>query len=214
MAITGKEFNETYPNANVVKLTVADNNHNGFQYKEGLNHLPDNDPFNDNPVCDKGGLYCCFKKDFGLWFHYGDKYMANIWSVTIPDDAKVVVMDNKIKVDRFILSNMEPLLSRDNCLTAVGQYGGALSHVPKELRDKEMCLTAVGQCGLVLCHVPLELRDKEMCLTAVRQYGLALEYVPPELRDKEMCRTAVRQDGGALHYVPEELQYEIKKMIS
>ena len=33
MVITGKEFNEKYPGANVVKLTVVNNNHNGFQRK-------------------------------------------------------------------------------------------------------------------------------------------------------------------------------------
>ena len=175
--ITGKEFNEKYPDANVVKLTVVNNCHNGFQYKEGINSLPEDESFNEKPICGKGGLYCCFKKDFCLWFGYNDKVMTNIWSVTIPDDAKVVVMNNKIKVDRFILSNMEPLLSRDNCLTAVVQYGRALNNVPQALRDKEMCLTAVGQNGWALDYVPKELRDKEMCLTAVRQYGGALNYV-------------------------------------
>ena len=158
--ITGKEFNEKYPDANVVKLTVVNNCHNGFQYKEGINSLPEDESFNEKPICAKGGLYCCFKKDFGLWFGYNDKVMTNIWSVTIPDDAKVVVMNNKIKVDRFILSNMEPLLSRDNCLTAVGQDGDSLDYVPQELRDKEMCLTAVGQYGWALEYVPQKLKDE------------------------------------------------------
>ena len=76
--ITGKVFNEKYSDKEVVKLTVENNCHNGFQYKEGLNVLNNDEPFNSDPECGPGGLYCCFKEDFGMWVNYGGKRMFNM----------------------------------------------------------------------------------------------------------------------------------------
>ena len=37
------------------KITNETENHYGYQYKDGLNVLEE--PFNEKPVCRKGGLY-------------------------------------------------------------------------------------------------------------------------------------------------------------
>ena len=48
--ITGKEFNEKYPTDEVVKMAVSDNIHNGFEYKDGINCLSKDEPFNSTAV--------------------------------------------------------------------------------------------------------------------------------------------------------------------
>ena len=54
---SGKEFNDITKDRKLVKLTVEGENHNGFQFKTGLNI--DNKPFNPNGSCKAGGLYFC-----------------------------------------------------------------------------------------------------------------------------------------------------------
>ena len=81
-----------------VKLTTEDCIHNGYKYEEGLNVL-------NEKICGNGGLYFCRKEDFVKWIDYSDKIMYWIWDVVVPDDAKIVDMNDKLKTDKFILSN-------------------------------------------------------------------------------------------------------------
>jgi len=91
---------------------------------------------------------------------------------------------------------------------ALRQNGGALLHVPEDLRTEELCRIAVAQNGGALLHVPEDLITEEMCRIAVTQNGWALEYVPEKLRTDEMCRIAVTRDGKALFFVSDELRTE------
>jgi hypothetical protein len=217
--ITGKEFNEKYPNAEFVKLTNKKDLHNGYQYEEGLNEL--DDPFNEKPICAKGGLYFCFKKDCGQWVEYGDMKMENIWCVKIPDDAKIVIIDDKIKTNKFVLANKLYIWSSEEfCKLVIQQNGYALEHVKEQ--TEELCKLAVQQNGYALLFVKEQ--TKEICKLAVQQNGGALEYVNlsnssinlPDESDtrshlvkeqtEEICKLAVQQNGNALRYVTEQTE--------
>jgi len=101
--ISGEQFNNEMNGKRFVKLTVESNVHNGVTYEEGLN----TDPLEFNPInkCVKGGLYFCPYDGFARWTEYKEKQMYYIWEVSIPHDAKVYVMSDKIKSDKFILSD-------------------------------------------------------------------------------------------------------------
>jgi hypothetical protein len=101
--MTGSEFNEKYGDKEYFKLTCEDNVHNGFTFKEGLNE--DVLEFDPAPTCMPGGLYFTDRDNIITWVEYGYKVMHWVWDVSIPDDAKVVVMDNKAKCDKFIITN-------------------------------------------------------------------------------------------------------------
>jgi len=66
----------------------------GYQWKIGLNS-------------DQGGLYICKISDFVHWFTLYDNFKW-IGYVTIPQNAEVVEMDNKIKVSEVVLH--DPLI--------------------------------------------------------------------------------------------------------
>jgi hypothetical protein len=85
---------------------------------------------------------------------------------------------------------------------ALRQNGGALLHVPEDLRTEELCRIAVAQNAGALLHVPADLLTDEIYRIAVAENGWALEYVPEKLRTDEMCRIAIAQDSRALGYVP------------
>ena len=200
--ISGKGFNELYKGISFVKLTNEESVHNKFAYKEGLNEdVLEFDPIND---CVPGGLYFCKYEDFGRWINYRDELIMYTWDVKIPGTAKVVVMNDKVKCNKFILSNKRSIWDNEElCLEAVKQKGNALKYVKEQ--TEEMCLEAVKQNGYALRFVKEQ--TEEMCLVAVKQNGWALEYVKEQT--DEICLEAVKQNGDALHFVKVEQTEEL-----
>lgn len=109
--LTGKEFNVKYSGRKLVKLTNLKSIHNNYKYQTGLNI--DSLEFNEDCECKPGGFYCCFLEDMHNWIGYRDIRMEWIWEVSIPDNAKVVIGDKKIKVNSFYLSNKTELWSKN-----------------------------------------------------------------------------------------------------
>ena len=189
------------------KLTTENDTHNGYQYKEGLNCL--DGEFNNEKVCGSGGLYFCRKEDIGKWTYYNEKQMHYIWDVKLCEDSKIVDMGDKLKTDKFILSNKRSIWDNGElCKLACIKNGKALKFVKNELMTDEICKLAVSKNGISLMYVPPELMSEEIFKLAVRQIGLSLSYVPPELMSEEICKLAVQQNGYALKYVKPELMSE------
>jgi hypothetical protein len=86
-------------------------------------------PFNSRKVCGPGGLYFCEERDYRKWLEYGDKKMVYMWDVEIPDDAIVVVMDEKVKTDKFILSNKRCIYLRDRPILPYVVLGGVVAYM-------------------------------------------------------------------------------------
>ena len=117
--LTGTEFNAKYHGQLLVKclpgsLMVSHcdlntRNYSYFQWRKGLN--VDVHPFDAS----KGykGLHFCFSRDVRIW---KDESRYLIFAVSVPNDAQVVVMDNKIKADRLILGE-EMILFGDELVT-------------------------------------------------------------------------------------------------
>jgi hypothetical protein len=94
--ITGKQFNEINGQKPLYKLTNKEENHYGFQYKDGLNE--DRLEFNTKEYC-LGGLY--FANIDNIYkFISINKYIRK---VTIPDDARVCIFEDKIKANKIIV---------------------------------------------------------------------------------------------------------------
>ena len=86
------------------KLLNPDFTHNGFVYKEGLNELPASEPFNPNPACGPGGLYCADESSIWKWLRiYNYHRDLLIAEVTLCPDSQVVSMPDKYKTNKFIL---------------------------------------------------------------------------------------------------------------
>jgi hypothetical protein len=212
--ITGRDLKHL----KLCKILHDDLIHNGFQYQEGLNILIDE--FNPSDNCSKGGLYFCKFEDFPFYLNYGDK----IAKVTLPDDARVYVEQNKFKADQIILSDIRNIselkewnddefcmniISKEKycamryvknqtpelCLAAVQQNGLALQHVKNQ--TPKLCMVAVQKNGWSLRYV--QNQTPEICLVAVQQNGLTLKYVT--IQTPELCLAAVREYGYALQHV-------------
>ena len=120
--LTGIDFNKKYNNIELIKLTNKNELHNGYQYITGLNiDILDND-LNYT----KKGFYFIKKSEMYKWLSYNKQSMKWMRTVSIPDDAKIIINDNYFKCDKFILGNRENIvLDYEMCKTAV-KYNGLL----------------------------------------------------------------------------------------
>jgi hypothetical protein len=89
------------------KIFNEEDNHNAFQYKDGLNI--DSIPFNDDPnkSCVEGGFYFSDAEHICEFISYGNY----IREVTIPADAKMVKDPdgNKWRADKLFLNERKDL---------------------------------------------------------------------------------------------------------
>jgi hypothetical protein len=195
-----------------VKLTTEDCIHNGYQYKEGLNCL--NGEFNNEKICRYGGLYFCRKENIGKWTVYNGKQMYYIWDVELCEDSKIVDMGDKLKTDKFILTNKRTIWDNEEiCKLAVQYDGNLLNHVNRKVMTYEICKLAVQQNGYVLRLIKPTFMNYEICKLAVQQNGFVLQYVQPELMTDEICKLAVQQNPDSECYVKKTQNQLIKNIL-
>lgn len=195
--LSGEEFNKFYE-TKMYKFLNDDLIHNKFKYKLGLNE--DILPFNPTLECSSGGLYFCEESQCHIFAkHFGNK-LAHI---TIPNDAKVYIEQNKFKADKLILTEIIDFHKVPDSfwIGMLQQNGSVLEFVKKQNQTEELCILAVRQNGYALKHVKNQ--TNEICTFAVQQDGRALQYVIDQT--DEICRLAVQQNGLVLEYVKEKM---------
>jgi len=86
------------------KITNETENHNGFQYEDGLNIL--DKKFDENPDnhCSVGGLYFATIDHIHEFFHYGI-YLRVIELPLGDSDFKMVKDENKFRANKIILKD-------------------------------------------------------------------------------------------------------------
>jgi hypothetical protein len=203
-ALSGKEFNDklandsTFPfyKKELVKLTVEDNVHNNFEFKEGLNVDPI--PFNASGTCVKGGFYFTFSDCWVEWVSYReDEFMYWMWDVKIPDDALVYLeSETKIKGDKFVLENKRCIYDcEERCILAVRRYMYAIQFI-KDPSEKVQ-LEAARQDGYSIRFIK---NPSEMVqLDAVRCYGTAIRFIKDP--SEEVQLEAVKKNGYSIRFI-------------
>ena len=195
---SGFEFNKKYPDGKFFKLTNEKENHNGFQFKTGLN--VDTQTLNSEITCGNG-IYFCYFYSVRKWFKYGGTEMVYIRKVTIPENANVVeyTVDKKLKSDRLILGKPRLIIDIPSLRVKI------LQKLPNQIRflsnqTDEICLEAVKNSGIALEFVTKQ--TDEICLEAVKNYGFALKFVKNQT--DEICIEAVKNNGLALEFVTKQ----------
>src|SRR5579872_4112143 len=183
--ISGIKFNELFNDITFVKLTNQDENHNGFKFHDGLNI--DKLQFNPIGTCLPGGIYFTDIKLAWNWIHYDNKNMTYMRKVTIPNDARVYIEEDKFKADKIILSPRE-VIDDEIFIEAVKHNGCMLRYVSESSKTVDLYTIAVKQNGYAIQYIPLEIRNQynELPMLAIRQNGYALKYIHLEARDKAL----------------------------
>lgn len=181
--IAGKEFNETYPDIRLVKLTNENEIHNGFHFNDGLN--VDTKEFTPTGDCVPGGIYFTQIENAYMWINYrflNSNIMHHMRIVTIPDDARVYIERTKLKADKLILGPKSKI-NNEIYLNFVKNGGMNLDLIPENLRNKDICMEAVKHNGWALLYVPEIMKDIDICVEAVKVHRSAICFVPIELRE-------------------------------
>jgi hypothetical protein len=206
--LSGTDFNKQYPNTNFYKVLNEKCNHRDFQYKHGLNK--DTIEFNPTKECRPGGLYFTEACKLIKWTDYG----IYICKVTIPDEARVYIEDNKFKADMIYVDLKNKTLIKDfklesnDIIQAFKQCHYSLNEFPGEWRTEKLCHLAVQQDCWDIQYIQEKILTEEICHLAVQQDGNTLRFVPEQFQTEEICHLAVQQNGDALEYVPEQFQTE------
>lgn len=100
VTISGELFNKYFSHLAWVKITNSTENHNGYQFKTGLN--VDTKEFVPRDNCDNGIHFTLAPYK---WYHLYNCKTNTCWlrSVTIPNDALVTFGSNKAKASTVVL---------------------------------------------------------------------------------------------------------------
>lgn len=202
--ISGETFNTIYNGTKFYKILRTDLTHNNFRYCMGLNI--DTVPFSPRFACQKGGLYFCEESKAHLYvFHHGD----NLARVSVPDDARVYVEEDKFKADKLIIEEITQLEHVPDTfwINALRYDGMILRYVRHQTED--ICKIAVQEDGNALQYVHCQ--TEELCRLAVTRTGLAISFIKdPALLTPEVCRMAIEQTPYALEHIDKQFQsYEL-----
>ena len=170
--MTGKEFNKRYGHKKFYKLTTASENHNGLQFKTGLNI--DVHKFNPENECE-GGIYFSETRKIGLWYNSTGELCVYYREVTVPDDAMVYIEHNKVKANKLILSERKSLW-----------------------KDSYMCKHILLCSGVAIKYI--ETQTEELCNLAVKESYTALEHIKnPTQKQYEIAKsTKIRKEDKYL----------------
>jgi len=138
--LSGAQFNILFKNKTFVKLTKKDEKHNNLQFETGLNI--DIIPFKPYGICIDGGIYFTDIDNMALWVEYKNMTMEWMRYVSIPDDAKVFVLENTFKCDKLVLSERHKI-TFNNIKKAIQLNGLVLQYVEKQ--TPELCKLATQQ---------------------------------------------------------------------
>jgi len=195
---------------NPVKFLNGNMIHFGFEWKEGLN--VDKLAFNDRETCGPGGLYFCNMKNAPEWVR--DKQL--VADVTLPDDAKIVVMYDKFKADKVIISNVRPI----DDLSIWGNEEFALSVLNSRdlsVLERVTCKSQKYLSELALMRPrTLALMDEQpeaLCLEVIERHGSdCLKHIKPEFQTEAVCHAAFNRGGAnALRYMA---KFDKKQVLS
>ena len=180
----------------IYKVLTADMNHNGYQYKLGLNAL--DEPF--NPAGRKGGFYCCELHDVPSWLLYKDN-LETVCEITFHHDSQIIYQHKQFKTDKFYIANPMPihdfLIKHDMWLQTIQTIGKTIKHY-KGTKTYELCLEAIRKDGMALEYIKNE-QTEELCQMAVKNDGLSLQYVVNQT--DSICRNAIINNPKAIRYM-------------
>ena len=115
-----------------IKLTCRDNNHNGLEFKEGLNIDPASH-----------GIYFTDIENWTDWIEYGGKIMYRMWDCE-PVGEIIEITIGKYRTKSIILSNHRRIWKDPELqLEAVKSDGILIKHIKKP--SKEVQIAAVKE---------------------------------------------------------------------
>lgn len=187
----------TFENGGKIYYKVMDNSlkHYNYQYNYGLNTLPET--YDPERMCGSGGFYVCDLDDLPRWLClYPD---GKIHEVQIPEDARIVSLDNKYKVDKLILGHglrINEFIKKHKLEEKFIEYlTDNLRYIDRQ--TPEMCGRMIDRNWESLQFVKKQ--TKKLCKKAIDYHYSAIGFVKKQTAD--LCEFALAKNPMAIHHI-------------
>ncbi len=195
---------------NYYKLIDSSMINNNFQFVNGLN--VDKNNFNLSE-CGPNGIYFCMNMhDINSWIGLHENDF--LWSVTVPDDAEVIVFKKKVKCNKIILNyvlSFNDLIEyniKNSVINPMTMLRFAVSY--NEEISRKMIIDAINFDDKSFAYIPKNLLTNEIILSAININPSSIEDIPRELWNDEIILFAVKKCGNILRFLQNYL-LETKK---
>lgn len=222
--LTGKEFKMFFPKLydSCVKLTNAEENHNGFQFVTGVNK--DTSTFDSTKICGPTGIYFTTLDKIHNWLEYGGKIMKYCRKVSLPDDCKVTIVDrDTIKTniidlgERKKIKDLEISKSDDFCVEVIFakmrfsnmmllnvRLNAKLKKYIQNSSENAKIIAVKKYPSVIMIFSELDINiSEEIQVAAVEKEGILIKnLLKLDLTvSKKVKLEAVRQNGMAIKYL-------------
>ena len=207
----------------LVKLTNPTENHNGFQFKTGLN--VDHEKFEPTGGCKPGGIYFTDIDNLSHWLRYNHTDMKYCRYVSLLPDSQIYIEDAKMKADKIILSDridisdLPQWTNKKYCLMSAKQNRESWKYIKNFHEDVLLAIMEKHSGINFILQKKIPITEKVQ-LEAVKENGCAIEaLLDSGIKVSENVKlAAVKENGYAIacllnnHIeVSEKLQLEAVK---
>lgn len=212
--ISGSEFNNIFHGIKFIKLTNRNENHNGFQFKDGLNnddqYRKKYHPLDGDGICFSRYIHFTEEQKAGRWICYNYSPMTYMREVIVPDDAIIYVDFDKFEADKLILGPKK-FINKYIYLQGIKLNNKILGLLePKHMENietyKQISLELVKEHPYLLKWVSECVKDIEFYNNAFSNNINVFTYIPNVFKHRDMCLKAVQYDANLLHCIPDHLR--------
>lgn len=190
---TGIIFNKIYSNVIFYKLLNESENHNNYQFVEGMN--VDSKQY---------GISFVTYNNVKYWTDYDNKIGIMKWMrrVIIPNDSLIYYdkLSDIFITNKLILCEKEDIWLNYNLCKEILSYDGMMLKYVKNQTYK-LCEIAVMQNGISLQFVSSKHKDKKICELAVINNRFALQFVDAKFQSEKICECALFQNPDVFEYI-------------
>uniref|UniRef100_A0A6C0ADA2 DUF4116 domain-containing protein n=1 Tax=viral metagenome TaxID=1070528 RepID=A0A6C0ADA2_9ZZZZ len=218
--LNGKDFKKIYGNI-FCKVTNKNENHYGFQYKDGLNTET------LKPNSRKGGLYFTDCHNISEYSNFG----IFIRKICIPDESVIFIDGDKYVTDKMILGKKTLFEDSDIwndvelCKLAIEKDADNFKYIKNQ--TEELCLLAISKSPKTLKYVknktykiykafiekspwnisdvPEEYITEELLKISISYNALMLQNISEKFLTEDLCLFALKKDVYAFKYIPKNL---------
>jgi hypothetical protein len=163
-----------------LKLTTANNNHNGLIFKE--NELITDPIHMTQDECKPGGIYFTDTENWARWVKYGNKIMYWIWDCK--PVGEIITFEGKYKAQSVILTNPRCIWKDPEIqLAAIQYYGLGIRFIENPSEAVQLAAVKQDVCSIKYIENPTE----PVQLAAVKQDCYCIMFIknPSEAARKE-----------------------------
>lgn len=215
ISISSDNFAEIFAGVPLVKLTNESCCHNGMTFVEGEN--VDHNEFKYDHSCGPDGIYFCRLDDMFNWLDYSASPMYWMWDAEVPDGARAVMYNSKLKANRLILTNKRRISDYvTSKLISMVVNGEDIDEVfdlinrltpttrPDAQSMEDVYLAMLARDYNLFYRIPENSRTYNLSMFLALNDHNAYEKIKDETLSHEILMECIKNNSEVYHYITKE----------